>query len=248
MEARRIQQKYASQINIFVGFEGEWLHPAMTQQQLDLIEEVEWDLFVGSVHHLDRIPIDISLAEYDQARQVSGGTDERMCEDYFDAVYDMLQALRPPVVGHFDIIRLFWQDPTFSFRTWPGVWEKVVRNLSFIAEYGGVLELNAAGFRKERGDPFPGVEICKEFKKLGGCFTLTDDSHGVHHVGLDYDRVFESIREAGITELSCMTAVSDTVKAHDKRFPKVGWKTVAVKDLEGRVEELKKHFITDGVK
>ena len=102
-----------------------------------LKSEYAFDLFVGSVHHVHTYPIDHEESRYRAARNVSGGTDERLFEDYFDAQFAMLQALRPPVIGHFDLIRLRSDDPERSFRTWPGVWGKVMRNLRFIAEYGG---------------------------------------------------------------------------------------------------------------
>lgn len=36
---------------------------------------------------------------------------------------------------------------------------------------------------------------------MGGRFVLSDDSHAVEQVGLNYHRVFESVAKAGITEL-----------------------------------------------
>lgn len=41
----------------------------------------------------------------------------------------------------------------------------------------------------------------KEFLALGGRFVLSDDSHGVAHVGLHYDKVLDFVRTAGIREL-----------------------------------------------
>jgi HisJ family histidinol phosphate phosphatase len=98
---------------------------------------------------------------YLQARGIAGGTDERLFEDYFDAQLDMLKALRPPVVGHFDLIRLKSDDPNGSFQLWAGVWERIRRNLDFIAAYGGVLELNSAALRKGMTEPYPKAEICQ---------------------------------------------------------------------------------------
>ena len=48
-----------------------------------------------------------------------------------------------------------------SFTTWPGVWSKILRNLDFIASYGGMLELNSAALRKGMTEPYPKAEICK---------------------------------------------------------------------------------------
>jgi Histidinol phosphatase and related hydrolases of the PHP family len=107
------------------------------------------------------VPIDYDRPMYEKAREKAGGTDERLFEDYFDAQLDMLEQLKPPVVGHFDLIRLKSDDMECSFTTWPGVWSKILRNLDFIASYGGMLELNSAALRKGMTEPYPKAEICK---------------------------------------------------------------------------------------
>lgn len=107
------------------------------------------------------VPIDYDRPMYEEAREKAGGTDERLFEDYFDAQLDMLEQLKPLVVGHFDLIRLKSDDMERSFTTWPGVWNKILRNLDFIASYGGMLELNSAALRKGMSEPYPKAEICK---------------------------------------------------------------------------------------
>lgn len=107
------------------------------------------------------VPIDYDRPMYEEAREKAGGTDERLFEDYFDAQLDMLEQLKPLVVGHFDLIRLKSDDMERSFTTWPGVWSKILRNLDFIASYGGMLELNLAALRKGMTEPYPKAEICK---------------------------------------------------------------------------------------
>lgn len=107
------------------------------------------------------VPIDYDRPMYEKAREKAGGTDERLFEDYFDAQLDMLEQLKPLVVGHFDLIRLKSDDMERSFTTWPGVWNKILRNLDFIASYGGMLELNSAALRKGMSEPYPKAEICK---------------------------------------------------------------------------------------
>lgn len=114
------------------------------------------------------IPIDFDRSMYTRARDaiVPGGTDEKLFEDYFDSQLAMLQALKPPVVGHFDLIRLKSDDPERSFTQWPAVWEKILRNLDFIAEYGAILELNSASLRKGLSEPYPKAEICRVCQRI----------------------------------------------------------------------------------
>lgn len=165
MTAIKLREKYASQIKILVGFESEWIR---SDTSLNLIHEslsrYPFEFFVGSVHHLHGIPIDWNRDLYSKAREISGGTDERIFEDYFDIHFEMLQNLKPMIVGHFDLIRLHSDNPNTSdggFRRWTGVWQRVTRNLKYISSYGGLLELNSAALRKGLEAPYPAAEVCQ---------------------------------------------------------------------------------------
>ena len=248
-EARRLQKAYAGKIQLLVGMEVDWIRDSSLDHIQDLLKKYPVDLFVGSVHHVHTVPIDFDTPMYHQARDVAGGTDERIYADYFDSQYEMLKALKPPVVGHFDLIRLKGDEPDCSFEVWPQVWEKIERNLKFIASYGGVVELNTSAIRKGMDEAYPQSEICKvscilflpdihvltilqTFKDMGGRFTFSCDSHGVEQVGLNYAKALErNIQRAGISELYYLAPTTDKTKLHDARFPTVCWEAMPVDAL-----------------
>lgn len=161
VEAHRLRGIYSSQIQLLIGFETEFIRPSTVDLIRGILDRHTFDFFMGSVHHVHTIPIDYDRAMYEQARDKAGGTDERLFEDYFDLQYEMLQELRPLVVGHLDLIRLLSDHRDDAFKDMAGVWQKIERNLDFIASYGGLLELNSAGLRKGLAEPYPCLPICQ---------------------------------------------------------------------------------------
>jgi histidinol-phosphatase (PHP family) len=161
LEATRLKAKYRSEITLLVGFESEWIRPSSVDLIRGIQEKYHWDLFIGSVHHVHTIPIDFNRKMYEDAREKSGGSDDTLFEDYFDAQHEMLRAIKPPIVGHFDLIRLLSDNPNQSFRRWEQVWKRIERNLKQVASYGGILELNSSALRKGLTEPYPQVEICQ---------------------------------------------------------------------------------------
>jgi histidinol-phosphatase (PHP family) len=160
-EAKRLRDRYGSKMDILIGFESEWIRSSSVNLIEDLLNKYDWDFFVGSVHHVHTIPIDFDVLMYREARSKSGGTDEKLFEDYFDAQYNMLQAVKPPIVGHFDLIRLFSDKPDEPLHKYEGVWRKILRNLEFVQSYGGVMELSSAALRKGLAEPYPSIAVCK---------------------------------------------------------------------------------------
>ncbi|KAM0532120.1 hypothetical protein ACHAPP_007304 [Verticillium nonalfalfae] len=163
IEAQRLQAKYASQVHVLIGFEGEWYRPAYGPYITTLAAHPAVDYFIGSIHHVNAIPIDYDAATYAQARESSGGTEERMYERYYDQQHEMLTALRPRVVGHFDLIRLLSEDPGRDVSAWAGVWQRIVRNLELVRSFDGLLECNSAALRKGLAEPYPNrliSEVC----------------------------------------------------------------------------------------
>lgn len=196
-----MRAKYVSKINVLIGFEGEWIRPSYQHLIEELAADPNVDYFIGSVHHVHEIPIDYDRALYVKARGVGGGTDEGLFEDYFDSQYEMLKALKPRVVGHFDLVRLFSDEPDRDLREMDAVWEKAVRNLKLMVEQGGLMEINSSALRKGLKEPYPGRSICEEYLMMGGKFTLSDDSHGIEQVGTNFERAFDYLDGLGITEL-----------------------------------------------
>ena len=160
-EAVRLRDKYASHIILLIGFESDWIRPSSRTLIGYLLTKYQFDFYIGSVHHVHGIPIDFDRAKYEEARTIAGGTDEDLYEAYFDAQFRMLQALKPPIIGHFDLIRLKGDEPDGDSRQYSGVWAKILRNLDFIVSFGGIMEINSAALRKGMSQPYPRQEICE---------------------------------------------------------------------------------------
>jgi HisJ family histidinol phosphate phosphatase len=202
-EAARLQRKYAAQIHILIGFEGEWIRPADYAPLVrSLAAHPAVDYFVGSLHHTAGVPIDLDAATYARAVEASGGSEQLLFERYFDEQHGMLAELRPRVVGHFDLVRLLSERPGRPLKEeWPGVWERVVRNLELIRGYGGWLECNTSALRKGLDEAYPKREIAEEWVKMGGKFTMSDDSHGIAQVATNYLRGLDYLEGLGVKEV-----------------------------------------------
>ena len=123
---------------------------------------------------------------------------------YFDAQLEMLETLKPLVVGHFDLIRLYSDAQDDDLRDLGGdmeVWDRICRNLEVIKGYGGVLEVNSSALRKGLKQPYPRREICIEWIDMGGVLVMSDDSHGVDQVGTCYDGIRTYLQDLGLQEL-----------------------------------------------
>ncbi|KAF4123096.1 histidinol-phosphatase (PHP family) [Geosmithia morbida] len=204
IEAQRLQSHYSSQINILIGFEAEFIRPSFKDHVLSLVASGSHciDYFIGSVHHVHGFPIDYDAVTYAAALDASGGgSEEGLYSDYYDLQYDMLTALRPRVVGHFDLIRLLSQDPARDVRGWDGVWSKIVRNLNLIKSQGGWLECNSAALRKGLAEPYPSRPIAELWVSMDGKFTMSDDSHGKDHIATNYSRALTYLESLGVTKL-----------------------------------------------
>lgn len=168
--ALELREKYRGQIALPIGFESDWCGSHSLELINASLRAHQFDFFMGSIHHVRGVPIDYDSEMYARARLNAGGSDEKLFEEYFDEQLEMLEALRPPVVGHFDLIRLKSDDFNLDWRELTGVWKKILRNLDFIASYGGILEINTAALRKGMNEPYPKSEICQVGEAVTGAF------------------------------------------------------------------------------
>lgn len=180
---------------------------------------------------MHEIPIDYDAAFYEKARDVAG-SEEKLFEDYFDSQYDMLKAVRPWVVGHLDLIRLFSAQPGRDLSEWKGVWERVVRNLEEIVRQGGLVEVNTSALRKGLDEPYPAKPICQEFLKLGGKLTFSDDSHGVAQVATNYGKAMGFLEGLGVRELWLLEPGKKSSEATDSGKKDLVLRSVSLESIK----------------
>ncbi len=201
-EARRLQAEYADRIELLVGFETEALPENDWQRAMNTIAtQHPFDFFVGSVHSVDGTYVDYKPEITRALEQRLGGWDQ-LCIAYFDEVAQLVETLRPPVVGHIDLVRRFEGDQfTFSPRVWPSI----ERALEVVRSTGALLELNATPARKGFGPVYPVVDILDLARRMDVLVTLSDDSHGVSSVGGGLEECVKLAAGVGYRELHYLT-------------------------------------------
>lgn len=165
VEAYRLKLLYASQIQLLVGLETDYITPIDLDQLRDLLDRHRGrvDYLVGSVHHVNGIPIDFDLPTFQKAVESIDCTPEHTTKEggflsaYFDAQYELLQRFHPEIVGHFDLCRLY--NPDLQLSKYPEAWDRVKRNILFAIDYGAFFEVNASALRKNWTTPYPGEDV-----------------------------------------------------------------------------------------
>lgn len=181
--AQTLKIKYAAEISLLIGVEIEWIYDETPNQIAKLVKEFPMDLVVGSVHHVDGIPVDFSQELFDSIIDPYN--------KYFDAQFEMLQ-LNPHVVAHFDLVRLYGRIPQSA-----QILAKIDRNIKYIADKNLLIEINSRGIAKQ-GEVYPSKWILDRMLEQGCRFTTSDDSHGAAQVGKDYLAMVDHLNSNGI--------------------------------------------------
>ncbi len=192
--ARDLQEKYASEIKLYVGFETEAFegyHPWLQH----LLDTLKPDYIVGSLHHVADFPIDSTPEAYQKAAETFGGVDA-LYAAYFDRQYELITTFSPAVVGHFDLIRIF--DPDYRERlVKPDIWPRIQRNLEAIKERELIMDLNLRALMKGHPEPYISRSILEEAHEMGIAIVPGDDSHGVKNVGQFWDEALQILSDIG---------------------------------------------------
>lgn len=155
-EARRLQKKYSDKINILVGTETENIHSESIKEIKEIIKEYPLDYMVGSVHHVFETPTDFDEILFNDAVAKSPEkTPDSVYQSYFDSQYEIITQLKPKVIGHFDVIRMYTPEAKLSEKTW----SKIKRNVNAVNSYGGIFEINSRAWKK-------GLEYAYPFKDI----------------------------------------------------------------------------------
>lgn len=196
-------EQFADRLVVLRGFEIEVV-PAASYVQLmqEYRRRYQFEYIVGSVHYVDEISIDGSVEDFQRAMEACGGL-EPLVIRYYRTVTQMVEALRPEVVAHLDLIKL--HGHRFGSLDAPAIRRAAQEALEAVRETGGILEVNTAGYRKGLGEPYPASWLVQTAHCMGIGFCFGDDSHCVEQVGFGLDMAREHLLRNGVSSVTVLT-------------------------------------------
>jgi histidinol-phosphatase (PHP family) len=197
-----LREEYEDRLELLIGFETEALPVDTWAEQMRAIRRsAPFDYMVGSVHSIGDSWVDLNPPTTERAAEACGGFEPLRCL-YFDRLAELVETLRPEIVGHVDLIRRF--EPA-EFRFSVAAMQHAERVLEAARASGSALEVNAAPVRRGFGPVYPGPQVLARACLMGVPVTLGDDSHGPDGVGVGLDACLEAISAAGYREVHYLT-------------------------------------------
>lgn len=207
--------EYADRLTILRGFEAEVVPDDYARIMRGYREAVSpdgrpaFDYMVGSVHFIHGHSIDGPRVLFEQALASRGGL-EPLAVEYYHQVAAMIEALRPDVVGHFDLIKLnvirygaqAGYDPA-QLQS-PAVCASALGALEAAQAHNCILDLNTAGWRKGLGEPYPGSAFVALADSMGIPFCFGDDSHRVSEVGAGITQARQYLLDLGVSTITAL--------------------------------------------
>ncbi|MBR4502408.1 MAG: histidinol-phosphatase [Clostridia bacterium] len=193
-EIRALGDKYRSRITIRCGIERDLFSCA---------DVYPYDYFIASVHYLpcgtDMPAVDGSPDHLkDAVRGFYSGSGMRAVRAYYSLLAAYARAWRPPVIGHFDLIKKNNAVLGLFDENDPAYMETVHDALKAIRDAGSLLEVNTGGMaRNVVREPYPSAAILKMWHSMGGGVTVSSDCHDARFLDYAFDTVPDFLAEAG---------------------------------------------------
>ncbi len=166
-----------------------------------------WDYVVASVHLVDYVDGWAIVSEPGAVEgYFEGHSQEQAYVPYFEELLRAVQSGLGNVLGHLDLIKRYGVAHYGALE--PAQFEDEIQAVLRAAVEAGVgLEINTSGWRQAPAEPYPGLEILRWYRELGGeVLTVGSDAHHVDHLGAAVPEALELARAAGFRAVTAFEA------------------------------------------
>lgn len=190
-EVRRLQQKYADKIEIYLGLEYDG-YTKLENREL-------YDYVIGDCHYIkignDYFSVDHKKEEQKEVMVKYFGDDSlAYAKAYYDTYVSRIKEIKPDVLGHFDLLTKYNQIDEHS-----DAYKKLATDaLIACLETTPVIELNTGAIcKKLRTEPYPVSMLLKETVNHGGKILLSSDSHDKANLTFHFDESVQLLKSIG---------------------------------------------------
>ena len=205
-EIRRLQEKYASEITIRLGFEADFI-PGVSVPALQNYSEFAPDFLIGSVHFIFErdgcFAVDNAVETWvGGIKKYFNGNEREAIGEYFALQKEMLERGDFQILGHPDLIRKFnekfpYFDENFDW------YKSLLKDMAkAVSKSGRATEINSGAI--SRGwlkKPYPSEYFLTLLHENHVPIAITADAHSAVHLDCNFENALKLAKKIGYTEI-----------------------------------------------
>lgn len=211
-EIARLKQKYAKQIEIYVGFEMDYLPTENKNLILKYITKTDYT--IGSVHYIydeknaKYYNIDGSAEDVNTTFKAIGRGNPKTCVNiYYQELSRVIREYKPNIVGHLDIVKKHNKNNIYFNEHEDWHINLINTVLNEIASAGTIVEVNTGGItRGFLQETYPSELILAECHKRKIPIVISSDAHKAEDIDGFFDETAGKLKEIGFTQQRILKA------------------------------------------
>lgn len=200
-EINRLKEKYAGEIELFLGLEQEFLAEPLTG---------DYDFIINAIHYMKSgesfVCVDMGArAQKQAADEHFGGDWYAMAEAYYETAAALGRA-RGDVIAHFDLIAKYNFGGCLFDEKHPRYVAAALGAMEEILKHRRLFEVNTgAMYRFGKPEPYPSLFLLRELSARGGEVIITSDSHDTESICYKFDEIREMLKAIGFKYTKYLT-------------------------------------------
>ncbi|MEA2266236.1 MAG: histidinol-phosphatase family [Solirubrobacteraceae bacterium] len=183
-----------TQTDLRLGLEVDYV-PGREDQTANLIDRLDLDYVVGSVHFLG----DHAVDDDEYGIWASGRSPREIWRRYFQTLGEAARSGLFDILAHPDLVKV-WGGARPVPEGDPRRFYELA--LDGIADSGVAVEVSTAGLRKPAAELYPAPAFLEMCLDAGASVALSSDAHVPGDVGRDYEAALELLESVGVDQLS----------------------------------------------
>ncbi|MBP5175324.1 MAG: histidinol-phosphatase [Treponema sp.] len=210
-EIARLKEAYSSQIEIYTGFEADYIE-GVCCPSFERYRAFSPDYLIGAVHYVPCehgfFGVDGDFVETRQKiTELLGGDRKKAVQGYFSCEREMLKKGDFTILAHADLIRIqnSAKAPDKLFDEGESWYRDELRETAkAIASAGVCVEINTGAMARGKLDtPYPSQEFLSMLREYNVPLTLSSDAHRAENLDFGFEQAVQWAKKANFTELQC---------------------------------------------
>lgn len=205
-----LKLKYAEQIDIRLGFEGDFI-PTVCRPDFLAYKKFAPEFLIGSVHYLYNGETDFTKIRavdntpqilLDTLKNTYNNDEKKLIQHYFATQRQMLSTCNFSIIGHPDLIRKFNDKIHFFDEGADWYKQELKETAKAISSAGVICEVNTGAISRQwQKTPYPSEYFLSLLHERNVPVMINSDAHSAQNLDCAFDQSLALVKKVGYKEL-----------------------------------------------